>query len=346
MAPARGEEVTSSTRVEADVSTDPITPKIELHVHLEGSVRPHDLFQMAKRNNYALPATSEAELAELYQFRDFDHFLELWLLTTPAIQTETDFRQVVVSYAEEAASHGAVYIEGIFTPVERVDGGATWDEVFSGFCDGILEAKERVGIDVRLTVDIPRWMGIDVAMETARYAVRYRDRGVVGIGIGGPEDGFPPEPFGPAFHYAKDEGLGSVPHAGEAAGPESIRGAIEVLQADRLRHGIRAVEDPGLLREIVARSIVCDVCPVSNVRTGVVPSLSAHPLPRLAAAGVSCSISTDDPAMFDTDLGHEYDVAATMGYGPKQAFRAGVQGALCDDDIRSTLQGILADHPW
>ena len=328
------------------MSSDLITPKIELHVHLEGSVRPHDLFEMAKRNGYALPATTEAELTELHKFRDFNHFLELWMLTTPAIQTERDFRQVVVGYAEEAASHGAVYIEGIFTPAERVEGGASWDEVFTGFCDGILEAKECVGIDVRLTVDIPRWVGLDVAMETARHAVRYRDRGVVGIGIGGPEDGFPPEPFGPAFRYAKDEGLGSVPHAGEAAGAESIKGAIEVLQADRLRHGIRAVEDPGLLREIAARSIVCDVCPVSNLRTGVVPSLSEHPLPLLVAAGVSCSISTDDPAMFDTDLGHEYDVAAQMGYGAKPAFQAGVKGALCDDDTRTALEGILAAHPW
>jgi aminodeoxyfutalosine deaminase len=318
-------------------------PKIELHVHLEATVRPRDLFEMAGRNEYPLPVTSDAELADLYRYRDFEHFLELWLLVTPVIQTERDFRQVVVGYAREAASHGAVYVEGIFTPVERIGGGASWDEVFSGFCDGIVEAKEETGLDMGLTVDIPRFLGLDVAMETVRYAAKYRHRGIVGVGIGGPEDGFPPEPFEPAFRLAKDEGLGSVPHAGEAAGASSVRGAIDFLYADRLRHGIRAVDDSGLLREIAARGIVCDVCPVSNLRTRVVASIEDHPLPQMAAAGVLCTINTDDPAMFDTDLGREHEVAARLGYGPRQAFYAGLRGALCDASVRERLQSVYSD---
>ena len=320
----------------------PITPfpKIELHVHLEATIRPSDLFEMARRNRHPLPVSSEAELADLYRFRDFQHFLELWLLVTPVIQTERDFRQVVVGYAREAASHGAVYVEGIFTPAERIGGGASWDEVFSGFCDGIAQAEEEVGLEMRLTVDVPRTLGLDVAMETVRYAAKYRHRGIVGVGIGGPEAGHPPEPFEPAFRMAKAEGLGSVPHAGEAAGAASVRGAIESLGADRLRHGIRAVEDPGLLREIAARGIVCDVCPVSNLRTKVVASIGDHPLPRLAAAGVLCTINTDDPAMFDTDLGREHVVAAELGYGPDAAFDAGVRGALCGTAVRDRLRSV------
>ncbi len=321
-------------------------PKIELHVHLEATVRPTDLFEMASRNRYALPANSEQELAELYRFRDFEHFLELWTTTTPAIQRYGDFRQVVVAYAEEAASHGAVYVEGIFTPIERISGGASWDEVFSGFCDGAREAGELFGVEVRLTTDIPRNLGLDAALETARYAIKYRDHGIVGLGLGGPEDSFPPEPFEKAFRLAKDAGLGSVPHAGEAAGPQSIRGALDVLQADRIRHGIRAVKDEGLLRELAARSIVCDVCPVSNFRTRVVESPEFHPLPRLLEAGVLCSISTDDPVMFDTDLTRDYKVAAQLGCSPQQAFRAGVVGALCDDEVRSRLRTIQDSFPW
>ena len=321
-------------------------PKIELHVHLEATVRPKDLFEMASRNGYALPADDEAELAELYRFRDFEHFLELWTMTTPAIQRYRDFRQVVVSYAREAASHGAVYIEGIFTPVERISGGASWDEVFSGFCDGAVEARELFGVEVRLTPDIPRILGLDAALETARYALRYRDRGIVGLGLGGPEASFPPAPFEAAFRLAKDGGIGSVPHAGEAAGPESIRGAMDVLRADRIRHGIRAVEDRGLLREIAARSIVCDVCPVSNLRTRVVESTETHPLPRMLEAGVLCSISTDDPAMFDTDLTRDYEVAARLGCSPEQAFRAGVAGALCDAETRSRLENVHDSFAW
>ncbi|MGH9207427.1 MAG: adenosine deaminase family protein, partial [Acidimicrobiales bacterium] len=268
------------------------------------------------------------------------------LMTTHVVQREQDFRQVVVSYAEEAASHGAVYIEGIFTPAERISGGASWDEVFSGFCDGVDEAREVHGIETRLTPDIPRNLGLDAAMETARYAIKYRDRGVVGIGLGGPEASCPPQPFEKAFLLAKDSGLGSVPHAGEAAGPPSIRGALDVLRADRLRHGIRSVEDQRLLRELADRGIVCDVCPVSNLRTRTVDSLENHPLPEMLKAGVACSISTDDPAMFDTDLSAEYEVAARLGCSAEAAFRAGVLGALCDDSTRAGLGSMADSFRW
>jgi aminodeoxyfutalosine deaminase len=322
------------------------TPKIELHVHLEGAVRPRDLLEMATRNGVRLPADNEADLARLYRFRDFEHFLSLWMMTTQVIQTERDFRQVVVSYAKEAASHGAVYLEGIFTPAERVRGGASWDQVFAGFCDGASQAKEELGLEVRLTPDVPRNFGLDAAIETARYAIKYKARGVVGLGLGGPEAHFPPEPFERAFQLAREGGLGSVPHAGEAAGPSSIRSALEVLGADRIRHGIRSVEDPGLLRELSARGVVCDVCPVSNLRTRVVSSIEEHPLPTMLAAGVLCSISTDDPAMFDTDLTREYEVAERIGCSPQRAFEAGAHGALCDEETRSRLRDVGHSYSW
>ncbi len=322
------------------------TPKIELHVHLEGTVRPAALIEIADRNELTLPAHDVDELAELYRFRDFDHFIELWMLTTHVIRTEVDFRQVVVSYAQEAAGHGAVYIEGIFTPAERVVGGASWDEVFTGFCDGADEAKEITGVEVRLTPDIPRGFPVEVAFETARYSLKYRERGIVGLGLGGRESGFPPEPFAPAFRIAKEGGLASVPHAGETEGVASIRGALDALGADRLRHGIRATDDPRLLEELAARAIVCDVCPISNLRTRAVDSLEAHPLSVMLDAGVLCSVSTDDPAMFDTDLTREYETAARLGLSARGAYRAGVAGALCDDETSAALDDIAATFPW
>lgn len=315
-------------------------PKIELHVHLEGAVKPRDLLEIARRNDLSLPADNETDLARLYEFRDFQHFLEMWLITTNVIRTERDFKQVVLSYAEQASSHGAVYIEGIFTPAERIAGGASWDEVFSGFCDGAADAKERFGIDVRLTVDIGRGMDLDTAIRTARYAVKYKERGIVGVGLGGPEAEFPPEPYEKAFLIAKEGGVGSVPHAGEAAGAASVRGAVEVLLADRIRHGFRVMEDPGLARELADRQIVCDVCPISNLRTGVVRSLAEHPLPDMTRAGILCTVNTDDPAMFETDLSQEHEAAAQIGTTPKQAFEAGVVGALCDEMTRSRLKKI------
>src|SRR5881398_1544116 len=243
-------------------------PKIELHVHLEGTVRAHTLLEIAKRNDYALPATTVEGLQELYRFTDFRHFIEIWILTTNALQTEADYRQIVVDYAGEAAGHGAVYLEGIFSPAERVHRGVDWDEIFSGYCDGAQEAREAHGVEVRLTPDIIRGYPLEDAEETVRHAARYRDRGVLGVGLGGLEADYPPEPYEPAFDLARELGLASVPHAGEVAGPPSVRGALETLHADRIRHGVRAVEDSGLVQEIADRRVVLDVCPISNLRTG------------------------------------------------------------------------------
>jgi len=317
-------------------------PKIELHVHLEGTVTPDTLRAIAKRNDYALPD----DLESLYRFRDFAHFIEVWILTTNALRTAEDFRQVVVDYAEEAAAHGAVYIEGIFSPAERVARGVGWDEIFSGYCDGAQEARELHGVEVRLTPDIFRGATSEQAEHVVRYSAEYRDRGVVAVGLGGLEADFPPEAYEAAFALAGSLGLGSVPHAGEAAGAVSVRGALEALAADRIRHGVRAVEDPGLVGELAGRGTVLDVCPLSNLRTGVVRSLEQHPLPQLVAAGVRCSISTDDPAMFDTDLTRDYEAAASLGVSPRAAYEAGLAGALCDGETRERLRQIGDSHDW
>lgn len=317
-------------------------PKIELHVHLEGTVRAPTLKQIAKRNDYALPD----DLESLYAFRDFRHFIEVWILTTNALQTAEDFRQMVVDYAAEAASHGAVYLEGIFSPAERVRRGVSWQASYDGVCDGAAEARELHGVEVRLTPDIPRGFTQEEARATVEWAARYRDRGVVAVGLGGLEAEYPPEPYAEVFALARSLGLGSVPHAGEVAGPESVRGALEALGADRLRHGIRADEDPGLVRELAARGTVLDVCPLSNLRTGAVASLASHPLPRLVAAGVRCSVSTDDPAMFDTDLTRDYEAAEALGLTPRAAYEAGVAGALCDEETRAGLQAVGESHNW
>jgi aminodeoxyfutalosine deaminase len=318
-------------------------PKIELHVHLEGTVRPATLLQIARRNDYPLPADTVEGLAALYEFRDFVHFIEVWVLTTNSLQTEADFRQVVVDYAAEAAAHGAIYVEGIFSPAERVRRGVSWDEVYSGFRDGAQEAKELHGVEVRLTPDIPRGFTLEEARQTVRYAVEY---GMAGVGLGGLEAQFPPEPYADVFREARAEGLASVPHAGEVVGPASVWGALEALEADRVRHGIRAVEDPALVRELAAREIVLDVCPISNLRTGAVASLEEHPLPRLVEAGVLCSISTDDPAMFDTDLTRDYEAALRLGLDPRTAFDAGVAGTLGDEELKARLRAVGDAYEW
>jgi aminodeoxyfutalosine deaminase len=311
-------------------------PKIELHVHLEGSIRPATLLDIAVRNGEKLPADTIEGLREFYRFRDFKHFIEVWIATTNCLRTVEDFRQITVDYAAEAASFGAVYVEGIFSPAERRMRGVEWDTIFTGYAEGAVEAYERFGVTMRFTPDLFRTCPIDLAEECAEQMVRYQAGGIVGLGIGGYEPGNPLTPYRRAIEIGQAGGLAFVPHAGEAAGPASIREALD-LGAQRLRHGIRAVDDPGLLEEIVERQIVLDVAPVSNLRTGVVARIEDHPLPRLRAAGALCSINTDDPAMFNTDLGVDYELAATLGVTAEQAFEAGLAGALCDDKTRALI---------
>jgi aminodeoxyfutalosine deaminase len=321
-------------------------PKIELHVHLEGSVRPQTLLDIAKRNDYALPASTIEGLQELYRFTDFGDFIRVWFLTTNALKTDEDYRQMVVDYAGEAAGNGAVYLEGIFSPAEHVRQGCGWEEVFEGVCDGAQEARELYGVEIRLTPDITRHFTMEEARDTVEWSARYRERGVVAVGLGGPEAEYPPELFEDVFAYAKSLGLGSVPHAGEVAGAASVRSALEKLGADRIRHGIRVYEDPALVDEVVACGIVLDVCPTSNVRTKLVASLAEHPLPQLVAAGIKCSVSTDDPAMFEIDLSSEYEVATGLGLAPRDFYNAGVDGALCDSETKERLRGIGEAWNW
>ena len=302
-------------------------------------MRPDTLRAIAKRNDYALPDDLESS----YEFRDFAHFLEAFVLTTGALQHYEDFRDLVVAYAGEAKDHGAVYIEAIFAP--RILHGLDTDEVFSGYCDGAQEARELHGVEVLLAPDITRSAPVENAFRLVEVAARYRDRGIVAVGLGGEEGRFPNAPFEPAFRAAREAGLGSVPHAGEVVGPESVRTALDLLEPDRIRHGFRAIEDPALVQELADRGIVLDVTPISNVRTGAVHSLEDYPLPQLVAAGVRCSVSTDDPVMFDTDLTREYAAAEAMGLDPRRLYETALAGALCDEETRARLAAVAWESP-
>lgn len=308
---------------------------------------PEALIAAAARNGWELPVDSPEALAEFMRFRDFDHFMKAWFATTPALSTEQDYRELVVDYARRTATQGAVYIEAIFSPTDKIAQGVSLDTCFEGFCDGIAQAREEVGVEMRLTPDITRGLcDLDTAKRTAEHAVRYRDRGIVGLGLGGPETGNLPAPYAEAFAIARDGGVGSVPHAGETAGPESIREALDILGADRIRHGVRAVDDPELLDELAERQIVCDVCVLSNIRLGVARSVEQHPLPTMLAAGIPCTVNTDDPTFFSCDLDSEHAAARSLGADPRTAFEAGIAGALCDQDTKTHLRTILTEHDW
>ena len=288
-------------------------------------MRPATLLAIARRNDDVLPrrhrrgparALRVPRLPPLHRGLDPDD--------ERAAATPADFRQVVVDYAAEASAHGAVYLEAIFCPIERVRRGCSWQEIYEGVCDGADAARELHGVEVRLTPDIPRGFPIDEARATVEWAARYRDRGVVGVGLGGLEAEYPPEPYEDVFRLAKSLGLGSVPHAGEVAGAASVRGALEELGADRLRHGIRAEEDPGArprarrprdrTRRLPALESPHRSCPFAGGPPAAAPRRRRRPL----------LVSTDDPAMFDTDLTRDYEAAESFGLDPRVVLRDAV----------------------
>lgn len=321
-------------------------PKIELHVHLEATVQPARLLQIARRNGVRPPARTAAGLRRLYRVRGFDDFIRSWIRTSRCLVHARDFHEVVVDYAGELAGRGCVYAEALFSPTEPMRRGTPWQEVFEGYCDGADEARERHGVDVRFTPDITRDLPVELADRLVEWAVRYRDRGVVGLSLGGSEHRYPPELFARPFAAAREGGLRAAPHAGELAGPASVRAALDVLHADRLRHGVRAVEDPALLAELAGRGIVCDVTPTSNVVTGVVRSLDEHPLPAMLAAGVPCSISTDDPVLMGTDLDRECAAAVRLGHTPRGMYLQALSGVFCEDDTCHRLETLGEAFDW
>ncbi len=320
-------------------------PKAELHVHLEGTVRPALLRRIAARHG-VVPPGHALKNGSRPLISEFSQFARAWIETSSILRDERDFHDVALAYAGEAAAQGCVYVEASFSPAEPARRGARWEAVFEGYCSGAQAAREAHGIEMRLVPEITRDFPLESAEAVARWAVRYRDRGIVGLGLGGNEAAYPPELFAWPFALARDGGLHSAPHAGETAGPESVRAAIEVLKADRLRHGVRSAEDDGLLSEMASRSIVCDVAPSSNVFLGVVPALAQHPLPSLLSHGVRCSISTDDPALLGIDLTHECELAVQLSHEPRLMFEHALDGAFCDDALRKRLRDFAERFDW
>ena len=291
-------------------------PKAELHVHLEGTVQPETFLELARRNGIALPYADVPALREWFRFRDFGHFIDVYGSISRCLMTSDDFELIAWELAQALARQNCRYAEVCFSAFFHARRGI----VDATFMDGLGRARARarseLGVEIAWVFDIGRGMrgGWD---DTARWgdyvvglAIDAMSEGVVALGLGGPEAGNPPEPFASFFERAVAAGLHSYPHAGEHDGPSSVRGALDVLHAERLAHGVRAVEDPALVAEIARRGIALDVCPTSNICLGVFPSLADHALPKLLAAGVPITIGSDDPPLFNTTLNDDVALLA------------------------------------
>ncbi|MBA2348563.1 MAG: adenosine deaminase [Solirubrobacterales bacterium] len=288
----------------------PDVPKAELHVHLEGTARPALIRRLAARNGVALPAGLFAD-EETFAWTDFLDFLTTYDLAASVLRTAEDYRDLVHAYLSECAAEGAIYVEMIASPDHARAVGLPEAEHRAGLFAGIDDARTDHGIEGRILVTAIRNLGVEAAERTAREAAALAHPYVVGFNLAGDEAGFPPAPFARAFQVAHDAGLGCTVHAGEHAGPASIREALALPGVRRLSHGVRAVEDPALVARLAEERIVLEVCPTSNVVLGVYEDYAAHPFTRLRDAGVLVTLASDDPPFFGASIGGEYGVART-----------------------------------
>jgi adenosine deaminase len=289
-------------------------PKVELHVHLEGSIPPASLLALSSRRGMDLPDTL-AGLEEWFRFRDFEHFVQIYVTICRCLEEPEDFQQLLDAVAAEQARQNVVYTEVHFTVGTHLMFGHSASELRDAMAEGLIDAERRHGVRLRLITDVVRNVPFKWADRTLEWALEMRDRGVVALGLSGFEATHGNEPFVDHFRAAAAAGLRRVAHAGEHAGPASIRSAHELCGAERIGHGVRAVDDPGLVAELAAEGVPLEVCPTSNVRLGVVPDLASHPFERLRAAGVTVTVNSDDPPLFATTLTDEYRrLADTFGY--------------------------------
>ena len=291
-------------------------PKAELHIHLEGAIAPATVLALAQRNKIALPVETVAELRERFTYRDFDHFIQTFLMVTACLRTREDYEQIVYELGAEMARQNIRYAEVTVTPSTHHLLGVPHDVYFSGMQRGRARAQADFHVQINWIFNIVRkWSDSTRTRPMADYvtgvAIEGKNDGVLALGLAGTEAGYPPEPFAPWFERARSAGLHSVPHAGEMAGPESIWGALSALGAERIAHGVRAAEDPTLIDYLVQHHIPLDITPTSNICLGVYPTYAAHPLRQLFAAGIPITIGTDDPPLFKTTLNAEVMHLAT-----------------------------------
>jgi adenosine deaminase len=312
-------------------------PKGHLHLHLEGSMRPTTLAELAGDAGIPVP--------EIRGYGSFTAFADTYLAACRVLETPEQFARLVYEVVEDSVVDGAVWVEPSFYAPHHRDRFGHDEEIVDMVLDALHSAGEELGVGVGLMLAADRTVDPMIAVEQARLAAARADRGVVSFGLANDEAIGPPEPFADAFAIAKAAGLLSAPHAGELAGPASVWGALETLQPDRLQHGVRAVEDPELVKRLADSDIVLDVCPTSNLLLSVYPSSAEHPLPQLLDAGIGCSLNGDDPLLFGPVLLHEYELArGEMGLDDvalASVARASITGSGAPDALKqSALRSI------
>ena len=316
-------------------------PKAELHVHHVGSASPRIVSELAERHPGTVPSDPE-ELARFFAFRDFAHFIEVYLAVVDLIRTPEDVRLLTYEVAREMATGQIVrYAELTCTPYTSVKAGVPIEAYNEAIEDARVAAERDFGIALRWIFDIPGEFGVPAADDTLDWALHHAPEALIGFGLGGPEVGVPRPHFQRHFDAARAAGLHSVPHAGETTGPETVWDALRLLRAERIGHGTSSAQDPDLLAHLAERRIPLEVCPSSNVATHAVESLAEHPITAFRDAGVVITINSDDPPMFGTTLNREYEIAADLlgldEHGLADLAKSAVSASFLDDTGKARL---------
>jgi adenosine deaminase len=313
-------------------------PKAHLHLHLEGAMRPATLHELASDAGIDVPP--------IRGFGTFAAFSGMYVAACQVLSTPDAMARLTREVVEDAAADGAVWVEpAVYLPHHnrRFGSPEATLEIILGAASDAARAND-IGVGIVVAAD--RTVDPGDAVDQANIAAKYADRGVVGFGLANDEAGPPPEPFAEAFTIACAAGLLSVPHGGELAGPESVVGALDALGADRVQHGVRAIEDGELVRRLADSDVCLDVCPTSNVLLSVVPDIASHPLPALLDAGVRCSLNADDPLLFGPNLLEEYELcrsALRLDDGAlAQVATSSIDASAAPDDTKRTTRAAVA----
>lgn len=316
-------------------------PKVELHLHHEGAAPPAFIRQLAHEKRVDLSGIFTSD--GVYDFRDFTHFLSVYEAASAVLTGPEEFRRLTLAILEESAANGVVYSETFLSP-DFCGGGDlhAWRDYLAAIQDAAAEAEAKHGIVLRGVVTCVRHFGADRAKAAALCAAETTGDWVVGFGMGGNEGVGKQGDFGWSFDCAREAGLRLTTHAGEFAGPDSVRDAVRILGVERIGHGVRAIEDPDLVHELADRGTTLEVCPGSNIVLGLYPNFAAHPIARLRDAGVKVTVSTDDPPFFHTTMRREYEMLHEAFGWAKEDFAAlnatALDAAFCDDNTRDRVK--------
>ncbi len=316
-------------------------PKVELHLHLEGAIPAAAMWQLVEGCGEPATRSFEAFVAR-FEYRDFAHFIETWQWMLPLIRTPQDWTFVARAVAASLAEQGIVYAEASISPTDFRQHELSVAQIATAVRRGLDEVE---GTQVNLLVDLVRDTGPECCARTLDEVIEVAlEAGVVGITIGGSEHAYPPGDYAAVYRRAGEAGLGRSVHAGEAGGPENVWSALRDLGADRIGHGVRAVEDPALVEHLVQQAVPLEVCPTSNIRTGVVASWAAHPGVELIERGARVTINSDDPTYFDCSLaGDLRRVAALTHLDLEQHTGYAVEAAFADAATKARLRRLVAE---